>query len=138
MGNTHFHGHGYSRIRMETTVRRGEGCIQDVEKVYPRGNELGWILYSARQGIRSLPAKHILKNRQNRRLVLVPHDQYRRALTVKMKDRKLVIKMVTPVEQATEMVMAELKREWDALKQKKTRKPPTRQKPYTIKDWISF
>ena len=77
--------------------------------------------HSARQsqGIRSLPAKHIWKNRQNHRLALVPHDQYQRALTVKMKDRKPVIKMVTPVEQATEMVMAELKREWDALKPKK-------------------
>ena len=84
-----------------------------------RGTELGWTLYSARQGIRSLPTKHIWKNRQNRRLVLVPHDQYRRALTVKMKDRKPVIKMVTPVEHAIEMAMAELKRDWDALKPKK-------------------
>ena len=108
------------------------------KKVYPRGTELYWSLYSARQGIRSLPAKHIWKNRQNRRMVLEPHDQYRRALTVKTKDRKPVIKMVTPVEQATEMVMAELKRERDLLKSKKKRKPPTRQKPYTIKDWISF
>ena len=88
-------------------------------KNYPRGTELDWSLYSARQGIRSLPAKHIWKNRQNRRLVLEPHDQYRRALTVMTKDREPVIKMVTPVEQVTEMVMAELKRERDSLKSKK-------------------
>ena len=138
MGNAHCHGNGHSRIRMEMTVRRGEGCIQDVEKNYPRGTELDWSLFSARQGIRSLPAKHIWKNRQNRRLVLEPHDQYGRALTVMTKDRKHVIKMVTPVEQSTEMVMAELKRERDSLKSKNKRKPPTRQKPYTIKDWISF
>ena len=138
MGNTHCHGNGHSRTRMETEEARD--VFKTWKKVYPRGNELGWTLYSARQsqGIRSLPAKHIWKNRQNHRLALVPHDQYQRALTVKMKDRKPVIKMVTPVEQATEMVMTELKREWDALKPKKKRKPPTRQKPYTIKDWISY
>ena len=138
MGNTHCHGNGHSRIRMETTVRRGKNVFKMWKKVHPRGTEFGWTLYSGRQGIRSLPAKHIWKNRWNRRLVLVPHDQYRRALTVKIKDQKPVIKMVTPVEQATEMVMAELKRERNALKPKKQRKPHTQQKPYTVKDWISF
>ena len=68
MGNTHCHGNDHSRIRVETTVRRGKRCIQDVEK---SGTELGWSLCSARQGIRSLPAKHVWKNRQNRRMVLV-------------------------------------------------------------------
>ena len=88
------------------------------KKVYPRGTKLDCSLYSARQGICSLPAKHIWKNRQNRRMVLVPNDQYQRVMaaqTVKMKEREPVIKMVKPVEQATEMAMPELKREWDAL-----------------------
>ena len=55
------------------------------EKVYPRGTELNWTLYSARQGIPSLLANHVWKNTQNRRMVLVPNDQYLRASTVKMK-----------------------------------------------------
>ena len=88
------------------------------KKVYPRGTELDWTFYSARQGIRSMPAKHVWKNRQQRRMVLVPYDQYLRASTVKMKDQEPVIKMVTPVDQATEMAMAELKRERDALQRK--------------------
>ena len=88
------------------------------KKVYPRGYELDWTLHSLRQGIRSMPAKHIWKNRQHRRMVLVPNDQYLRASTVKMKDQEPVIKMVTPVDQATEMAMVQLKRERDALQRK--------------------
>ena len=65
-----------------------------------------------------MPAKHVWKNRQHRRMVLVPNDQYLWASTVKMKDQEPVIKMVTPVNQATEMAMAELKREQDALERK--------------------
>ena len=51
------------------------------KKVYPRGTELDWTLYSARQRIPSLPANHVLKNIQDRRMhmVLVPNDQYLRA-----------------------------------------------------------
>ena len=85
MGNAHGHDNNHSRIRVETTFRRGEGRIQDMGKVYPRGTELNWTLYSARQGIPSLPANHVWKNTQNRRMVLVPNDQYLRASTVKMK-----------------------------------------------------
>ena len=40
------------------------------------------------------------------------------AQTAKTKDQKPMIKMVTPVDQATEMAMAELKRERDALQRK--------------------
>ena len=65
-----------------------------------------------------MQAKHVWKNRQHRRKVLVSNDQYLRASTVKMKDQEPVIKMVKPVNQATEMAMAELKRERDALKRK--------------------
>ena len=50
------------------------------KKVYPCGTELDWTLYSARQGIRSLPAKHVWKNRQKRRMVLVPYDEYQRVM----------------------------------------------------------
>ena len=55
----------------------------------------------------------------NRQMVLVPDNQYLRVPTVKMmKDQEPVIKMVTPIEQATEMAMAELKRERDVLQRK--------------------
>ena len=63
-------------------------------------------------------------------MVLVPSDRYQRAQTVKIKNQEPVIKMVTSVEQATEIAMAELKRVLDALKKKKNtlkKKPPTRQ-----------
>ena len=49
------------------------------KKVNTCGTELDWTLYSARQGIHSMPAKHVWKNRQNLRMVLVPNDQYQRA-----------------------------------------------------------
>ena len=58
---------------------------------YPRGTELDWSLYSARQGIRFLPAKYVWKNRQNHRMVLVSYDEYQRVMeakTVKTKDQK--------------------------------------------------
>ena len=54
-------------------------------------------------------------------MTLVPYDLDKRimeAQTAKTKDQEPVIKMVTPVDQATEMAMAELKREWDALQRK--------------------
>ena len=38
------------------------------KQVYPRGTELNWTLYITRQGICSLPAKHVWKNRQKRRV----------------------------------------------------------------------
>ena len=85
------------------------------KKVYPRGTELDWTLYSVRRGIPSLPAKHVWKKRQDGRMVLVPNNQYQRAQTINMRDQEPVLKMVTPVEQATEMAMAELKRERVAL-----------------------
>ena len=88
------------------------------KKVYPHSSELDWTLYSARHGIPSLPANHVWRNRQNRPMVLVPNDQYLRASYVKMKDQEPVIKMVTPVEQATEMAMDELKRERNAPQRK--------------------
>ena len=60
---------------------------------YPRGTELDWTLCSARQGIRSVPAKHVWKNRQHHhRMVLISNDQYLRVSTIKMKDREPVIK----------------------------------------------
>ena len=111
-----------------------------MEKIYPRDTGLDWSLYRVRQGILSLPAKHVWKNRQ-KRMVQVPYDVYQRVMkakTVKMKDQKPVIKMVTHFAQAAEMAMSEIKRQRDALKPKKTWKPSTRQKPYTIKHWISF
>ena len=89
---------------------------------YPRGTELDRSLYSARQGIRSLPAKHAWKNRRNCLMVVLPYDEYQRVMeakTVKMNDQKPVIKMVTRVAQAAEMAMSETKRQRAALKPKK-------------------
>ena len=52
---------------------------------------------------------------------LIPYDQDKRimeAQTAKTKDQKPVIKMVTSVEQATEMVKSEIKRECEMAKHK--------------------
>ena len=65
-------------------------------------------------GIRPRVAKHLWENRHNSQKDLIPYDQEKRimeAQTVKTKDQKPVIKMVTPVEQATEMARSEIKRE---------------------------
>ena len=85
------------------------------EKNYPQETELNWWFYSGRMGIRPRVAKHLWENRHNNQMDLIPNDQYLWASNVKMKDQEPVIKMVTPVDQATEMAMAELKRERDAL-----------------------
>ena len=69
-----------------------------------------------------LPIKHAWKNRQNRRMALVPYYEYQRVMEAQifmMKDQKPVIKMVTSVAQAIEMAMSEIKRQRDALKPKK-------------------
>ena len=69
-------------------------------------------------GIRPRVAKHLWENRHNNQMNLIPYDQDKRimeAQTAKTKDQKPMVKMVTPVDQATEMAMAELKRERDAL-----------------------
>ena len=67
--------------------------------------EMDWSVYSARQGIRSRPSKHLW---ESNRMVLVSKDQYQRAMeaqTVKMEDQEPVIKMVYPVtHEAAEMV----------------------------------
>ena len=64
-------------IAMATVIAKSEWKRQlegarDIFKtwkeVYPRGTELDWSLYRARQGIRSLPAKHVWKDRQKRRV----------------------------------------------------------------------
>ena len=55
-------------------------------------------------------------------MVLVPYEQYQRVIEVqtnKIKDQKPMMKMVAPVAQATEMAMAEIKRECDAVNQRK-------------------
>ena len=90
-------------------------------KKYPQEAELNWWFYSGRMGIRPRVAKHLWENRHNNQMDLIPYDLYKRimeAQTAKTKDQEPVIKMVTPVDQATEMAMAELKREWDALQRK--------------------
>ena len=60
-------------------LEEARAVFKTCKNVYPRGTELDWTLYSARQGIPSLPANHVLKNIQNCRMVLVPNDQYLRA-----------------------------------------------------------
>ena len=91
------------------------------KKNYPQEAELNWWFYSGRMGIRPRVAKHLWENRHNNQMDLIPYDLDKRimeAQTAKTKDQEPVIKMVTPVDQATEMAMAELKREWDALQRK--------------------
>ena len=91
------------------------------KKNYPQEAELNWWFYSGRMGIRPRVAKHLWENRHNNQMDLIPYDLDKRimeAQTAKTKDQEPVIEMVTPVDQATEMAMAELKREWDALQRK--------------------
>ena len=91
------------------------------KKTYTQEAELNWWFYSGRMGIRPRVAKHLWENRHNNQMNLIPYDQDKRimeAQTAKTKDQKPMIKMVTPVDQATEMAMAELKRERDALQRK--------------------
>ena len=67
-------------------------------KLYLRGTELDWSVYSVRQGIRSRPSKHVWEINQSCLMVLVPHDQYQRVMetqTDNMKDQEPVIKTVT-------------------------------------------
>ena len=62
-------------------------------------------------GIRPRVAKHLWEHRHNNQMDLIPYDQDKRIMeahTAKSKDQKPVIKMVTPVEQATEMAKSEI------------------------------
>ena len=84
-------------------------------------------------GIRPRVGKHLWENRHNNQMDLIPYDQDKRimeAQTVKTKDQKPVIKMVTPVEQATEMSRSEIKREREMAK-RKTFVPSGRRKKFT-------
>ena len=90
-------------------------------KNYPQEAGLNWWFYSGRMGIRPRVAKQLWENRHNNQMDLIPYDQDKKIMETqiaKTKDQKPVIKMVTPVDQATEMAMAELKRERDALQRK--------------------
>ena len=84
-------------------------------------------------GIRPRVAKHLWENRHNNQMDHIPYDQDKRimeAQTVKTKDQKPVIKMVTPVEQATEITRSEIKREREMAKSK-TFVPSGRRKKFT-------
>ena len=97
---------------------------------YPQETEMNWWFYSGRMDIRSRVAKHLWENRHNNQMDLIPYDQDKRimeAQTVKTKDQRPVIKMVTPVAQATEMSRSEIKREREMAKSK-TFVPPVRRK----------
>ena len=83
------------------------------KKDYPQEAEMNWWFYSGRMSIRPRVAKHLWDNRHNNQMNLIPHDQDKRiieAQTAKTKDKKQVIKMLTPVEQAMEMVKSETNR----------------------------
>ena len=83
-----------------------------------------------RMGIRPRVAKHLWENRYNNQMNLIPYYQDKRIIEtqiVKTKDQKPVIKMVTPVEQATEMARSKIKREREMAKSK-TFSPPGRRK----------
>ena len=97
---------------------------------HPQEAELNWWFYSGRMGIRPRVAKHLWENRHNNQFDLIPYDQDKRimgAQTAKTKDQKPVIKMVTPVEQAAEMVYSEIKRERKMAKYKTFLSPGRRQ-----------
>ena len=82
---------------------------------------MNWWFYSGRMGIRPRVAKQLWENRHNNQMDLIPYDQAKmimEAQTAKTKDQRPVIKMVTPVEQATEMVKSEIKREREMAKNK--------------------
>ena len=79
-------------------------------------------------GIQPRVVKHLWENRHNNQMVLIPYDQDKRimeAQTAKTKDKKTVIKMMTPLEQATEIARSEIKRECEMAKNK-TFVPPGR------------
>ena len=70
-------------------------------------------------GIRSTVAKHLWEDRHNNQMDLIPYDQDKRIMEAQMaktKDKNPVIKMVTPVEQAMEIVKSEIKREREMAK----------------------
>ena len=100
------------------------------KKNYPQEAELNWWFYSGRMGIRPRVTKHLWENRHNNQMNRIPYDQDKRimeAQTAKIKDQQPVIKMVTPVEQATEMVKSEIKRECEMAKNKTFLSPGRRQ-----------
>ena len=110
-----------AELEWKRQLKEASAAFKMWKKVNSRGTELDWSLYSARQCIRSLPAKHVWKNSQNRAMVLV----FLRQVPMGHGRPKPVIKMVTPVALAAEMAMSEIKRQRAALKPKKKRKPPT-------------
>ena len=86
---------------------------------YPQEAEMNWWFNSGRMGIRPRVAKQLWENRHSNQMDLIPYDQTKmimEAQTAKTKDQRPVIKMVTPVEQATEMVKSEIKREREMAK----------------------
>ena len=88
---------------------------------FPQEAEMNWWFYSGRMGIRPRVAQHLWENRHNNQMDLIPYDQDQRimeAQTARTKDQRPVIKMVTPVEQATEMARSEIKREREMAKSK--------------------
>ena len=84
-------------------------------------------------GIGPRVAKHLWENRHNNQMDIIPYDQDKRimeAQTAKTKDQNPVTKMVTPVEQATEMARSEIKTEREMAKSK-TFVPPGPRKKFT-------
>ena len=101
-------------IAMSTAIAESEWKreLDEASKVfktwktnYPQEVEMNWWFYSGRMGIRPRVAKQLWENRHNNQMDLIPYDQTKmimEAQTAKTKDQRPVIKMVTPVEQATE------------------------------------
>ena len=117
-------------IAMSTAIAESEWKreLDEASKVfktwktnYPQEAEMNWWFYRGRMGIRPRVAKQLWENRHNNQMDLIPYDQAKmimEAQTAKTKDQRPVIKMVTPVEQATEMVKSEIKREREMAKNK--------------------
>ena len=117
-------------IAMSTAIAESEWKreLDEASKVfktwktnYPQEAEMNWWFYSSRMGIRPRVAKQLWENRHNNQMDLIPYDRAKmimEAQTAKTKNQGPVIKMVTPVEQATEMVKSEIKRDREMAKNK--------------------
>ena len=89
------------------------------KRQYPKNTELDWIMYSGRQGIRTLVAKHVwAKYSRKKRLPQKTGTPY---------EQLVLVKLVSPITQAVDQAKSELKREGykdGGSKRKKPYTPP--------------
>ena len=127
-------------IAMSTAIAESEWKreLHEASKVfktwktnYPQEAEMNWWFNSGQMGIRTKVAKQLWEYRHNNQMDLIPYDQAKMIMesqTAITKDQRPVIKMVTPVGQAAEMVKSEIKREREMAKNKTFVSPGRRKK----------